>query len=155
MRIDAPCHPLAVELGSADFDAGNIPSITLFVNCYKGLSVDKDIFRLSVRPVHFSKSIIPPTPIFSVGPIRQWQKYARHIRTSTRPMHFQPIPLPIPLPIILPAALPIPLSFPVSVSIAIPFYNVTIYTGAPMQKGNSRNTEGHSPRSCFRNTMAT
>jgi len=47
------CHALAIELGSSDFDSGNIPSITTLVSCCQGLiSVDKE--GSTVRLIHFT-----------------------------------------------------------------------------------------------------
>jgi len=34
---DQLCHALAIELGSADFNPGNIPSIATLVSCCQGL----------------------------------------------------------------------------------------------------------------------
>ncbi|RPB03811.1 hypothetical protein L873DRAFT_100552 [Choiromyces venosus 120613-1] len=43
LRADELCHALAVELGSTDFNAGNVPSIATLVNCCQGLiTVDKE-----------------------------------------------------------------------------------------------------------------
>ena len=36
-RVDELCHALAVQLGSTDFDVGNIPSMSTLVNCCQGL----------------------------------------------------------------------------------------------------------------------
>ena len=33
LRADELCHVLAIQLGSTDFDGGNIPSISTLVNC--------------------------------------------------------------------------------------------------------------------------
>jgi len=53
LRADELCHALAVELGSRDFDEGNIPSITTLVGCCQGLiTVDKE--GSTVRLVHFT-----------------------------------------------------------------------------------------------------
>ena len=55
LRADELCHALAIELGSTDFNAGNIPSIVTLVSCCQGLiSVDKDAFRPRVRLIHFT-----------------------------------------------------------------------------------------------------
>jgi len=52
-RADELCHALAVELGSTDFDVGNIPSISTLVNCCQGLiTVDKE--ASTVRLIHFT-----------------------------------------------------------------------------------------------------
>jgi len=53
LRADELCHALAVELGSTDFDVGNIPSISTLVSCCQGLiTVDKE--ASTVRLVHFT-----------------------------------------------------------------------------------------------------
>ena len=50
---DAPCHALAIELGSTDFNAGSIPSISTLVSCFQGLiTVDKE--ESGVRLIHFT-----------------------------------------------------------------------------------------------------
>ena len=55
LRADELCHALSMELGSTDFNAGNIPSIVTLVSCCQGLiSVDKDAFRPRVRLIHFT-----------------------------------------------------------------------------------------------------
>ena len=47
------CHALAVQLGSTDFDVGNIPSMSTLVNCCQGLiTVDKE--GSTVRLIHFT-----------------------------------------------------------------------------------------------------
>ena len=47
------CHALAIELGSKDFDAGNIPSIMTLVGCCQGLIiVDKEESKM--RLIHFT-----------------------------------------------------------------------------------------------------
>jgi len=53
LRADELCNALAVQLGSADFDAGNIPSMSTLVNCCQGLiTVDKE--ASTVRLIHFT-----------------------------------------------------------------------------------------------------
>jgi len=53
LRADELCHALAVELGSTDFDVGNIPSMSTLVNCCQGLiTVDKE--ESTVRLIHFT-----------------------------------------------------------------------------------------------------
>ena len=50
---DELCHALAVELGSTDFNAANIPSIMTLVSCCQGLiTVDKE--KSTVRLIHFT-----------------------------------------------------------------------------------------------------
>ena len=47
------CHALAVQLGSTEFDVGNIPSMSTLVNCCQGLiTVDKE--ASTVRLIHFT-----------------------------------------------------------------------------------------------------
>ena len=47
------CHALAIELGSTDFNADNIPSITTLVGCCQGLvTVDKE--ESNVQLIHFT-----------------------------------------------------------------------------------------------------
>ena len=53
LRADELCHALAVELGSTDFDFGNVPSMSTLVNCCQGLiTVDKE--GSTVRLIHFT-----------------------------------------------------------------------------------------------------
>ena len=53
LRADELCHALAVQLGSTDFDVGNIPSMPTLVNCCQGLiTVDKE--ASTVRLIHFT-----------------------------------------------------------------------------------------------------
>ena len=53
LGADELCQALAVELGSTDFNADNIPSISTLVNCCQGLiTVDKG--ASTVRLVHFT-----------------------------------------------------------------------------------------------------
>ena len=52
-RADELYHALAVQPGSTDFNAGNIPSMSTLVNCYQGLiTVDKE--ASTVRLIHFT-----------------------------------------------------------------------------------------------------
>jgi len=52
-QADELCYALAVELGSTDFDPGNIPSISTLVSCCQGLiTVDKE--ASTVRLIHFT-----------------------------------------------------------------------------------------------------
>jgi len=53
LRADELCHALAVELGSTDFSAGNIPSmLTLVGSCQGLITVDKE--ASTVRLIHFT-----------------------------------------------------------------------------------------------------
>ena len=53
LSADELCHALAVQVGSADFDVGSIPSMPTLVNCCQGLiTVDKE--ASTVRLIHFT-----------------------------------------------------------------------------------------------------
>ena len=53
LQADELCHALAVELGSTDFNTGNVPSISILVSCCQGLiTVDKE--ASTVRLIHFT-----------------------------------------------------------------------------------------------------
>jgi len=53
LRADELCHALAIELGSRDFNSGNLPSISTLVGCCQGLiTVDKE--ESTVRLIHFT-----------------------------------------------------------------------------------------------------
>jgi len=53
LQADELCYALAVQLGSTDFDVGNIPSISTLVNCCQGLiTIDKE--ASTVRLIHFT-----------------------------------------------------------------------------------------------------
>jgi len=53
LRADELCHALAVQLGSMDFDASNIPSMSTLLSCCQGLiTVDKE--ASTVRLIHFT-----------------------------------------------------------------------------------------------------
>ena len=53
LQVDELCYALAVQLGSADFDVGNIPSMSTLVNCCQGLIiVDKE--ASTIRLIHFT-----------------------------------------------------------------------------------------------------
>jgi len=52
-RADELCDALAVQLGSTDFDVGNIPSISTLVNCCQGL-ITGDKKASTVRLIHFT-----------------------------------------------------------------------------------------------------
>jgi len=53
LEADALCYALGVELGSMDFNAGNVPSISAIVGCCQGLvTVDKE--ASTVRLIHFT-----------------------------------------------------------------------------------------------------
>ena len=66
LRVDELCYALAVELGSTNFNADNIPSTSTLVSCCQGLiTVDKE--ASTVRLIHFTlQDHLPPRPdIFS------------------------------------------------------------------------------------------
>ena len=53
LRADELCYALAVQLGSTNFDVGNIPSMSTLMNCCQGLiTVDKE--ASTVRLIHFT-----------------------------------------------------------------------------------------------------
>jgi len=53
LQANEVCHALAVQLGSTDFDARNIPSMSTLLNCCQGLiTVDKE--ASTVRLIHFT-----------------------------------------------------------------------------------------------------
>jgi len=53
LQVNELCHALAVQLGSTNFDVGNIPSMSTLVNCCQGLvTVDKE--ASTVRLIHFT-----------------------------------------------------------------------------------------------------
>ena len=53
LKADELCHALAIELGSRNFNSGNVPSISTLVGCCQGLmNVDKEVS--TVRLIHFT-----------------------------------------------------------------------------------------------------
>ena len=53
LMADGLCHALAIELGSANFHAENVPSISTLISCCQGLiTVDKE--ASTVRLIHFT-----------------------------------------------------------------------------------------------------
>ena len=67
LRVDELCHALAVELGSADFDVDNVPSISTVLSCCQGLiSVDEE--ESTVRLINYTllKYFSSSPGIFSV-----------------------------------------------------------------------------------------
>ena len=53
LRADELCHALAVEIASADFNIGNVPSMSTLVACCQGLiTVDKE--ASIVRLIYFT-----------------------------------------------------------------------------------------------------
>jgi len=51
LRVDELCHALAIELGSKDFNAENVPSFSTLVSCCQGLiTVEKE--TSTVRLIH-------------------------------------------------------------------------------------------------------
>jgi len=53
LQADELCHALAVQLGSTDFDVGNIPSMSTLVNSCQGL-ITVDMEASTVRLIHFT-----------------------------------------------------------------------------------------------------
>jgi len=53
LNVDEICHALAVEAGSADINAKNVPSIRTLLNCCQGLAV-VDKGSSIVRLIHFT-----------------------------------------------------------------------------------------------------
>jgi len=50
---DEPCHTLAVQIGSTDFNVGNISSMSTLVNCcHRLITVNKE--ASTVRLIHFT-----------------------------------------------------------------------------------------------------
>ena len=68
LTADDLCHALAIELGSTDFNASNIPSITTLANCCQGLiTVNKE--ASAVRLIHFTlKDYLSAHPDIFSGP---------------------------------------------------------------------------------------
>ena len=53
LKVDELCHALAVELGSTDFSAGNVLSVSTLVSSCQGLiTVDKEVS--TIRLIHFT-----------------------------------------------------------------------------------------------------
>jgi len=53
LKVDELCHALGVEIGSADLDSDNVPSIGTLLACCQGLvAVDKE--ASTIRLVHFT-----------------------------------------------------------------------------------------------------
>ena len=53
LQVDELCHALAVEIGAADFDSENAPSIGAVLSCCQGLiTIDKE--ASTVRLIHFT-----------------------------------------------------------------------------------------------------
>ena len=53
LMADELCHALAVEPGSTDFNADNVPSTSILVSCCQGLiTIDKE--ASTVRLIHFT-----------------------------------------------------------------------------------------------------
>jgi len=76
LSADELCHALAIELGSTDLNAGNIPSISTLVGCCQGLiAVDKE--ASTVRLIHFTlREYLSARPDIFTRPTRQWQRSA-------------------------------------------------------------------------------
>jgi len=53
LKVDELCHALGVEIGSAELDGDNVPSIGTLLTCCQGLvSIDKE--ASTVRLIHFT-----------------------------------------------------------------------------------------------------
>jgi len=53
LKVDELCHALGVEIGSADFDIDNVPSIETVLGCCQGLvAVDKE--ASTIRLIHLT-----------------------------------------------------------------------------------------------------
>ena len=52
LQVDELCHALAVEIGEADFDPENIPSIDTLLDCCQGL-ITVDAEPSTVRLIHY------------------------------------------------------------------------------------------------------
>ena len=68
MTTDELCHALAVELGSKDFNTGNVPLISTLVSCSQGLiAIDKE--TSTVRLIHLTvKNYLSDRPDLFSGP---------------------------------------------------------------------------------------
>jgi len=71
LGVDELCHALAVQLGSTDYDVGNIPSLSTLVSCCQGLiTADKE--TPTVRLIHFTlQEYLCLILIYSVALTRQ------------------------------------------------------------------------------------
>ena len=76
LLADELCHALAVELGSTNFSAGNIPSVSTLIGSCQGLiAVDKE--ASTVRLIHFTlQEYFSAHPDIFSRPIQQSQKSA-------------------------------------------------------------------------------
>ena len=68
LRADELCHAMAVELGSTDFNAENVPSTSTLMSCCQGLiTVDKE--KSTVRLIHFTlKEYLSARPDIFIRP---------------------------------------------------------------------------------------
>jgi len=67
LRVDELCHALAVELGSTDFNAGNVPSISTVVGCCQGLiSVDEETSTVRLINLTLQEYLFSSPGIFLV-----------------------------------------------------------------------------------------
>ena len=66
LRADELCHALAIELGSTNFNADNVPSMSTLVGCCQGL-ITVDAEASTVRLIHFTlqEYLSTSTDIFS------------------------------------------------------------------------------------------
>jgi len=82
LRADELCRALAIELGSRDFNSGNLPSISTLVGCGQGLiAVEKE--ESTVRLIHFTlqeyPSAHPDTSVRRISPAMRLLK-RRHTK---------------------------------------------------------------------------
>jgi len=90
------CNALAIELGSTDFNAGNIPPITTVVSCCQGLiTVDKK--ASTVRLIHFTlKEYLSARPDIFSGPHSAMAEIcltylnSQHVKAISDPSTFAP-----------------------------------------------------------------
>ena len=76
LKVDELCHALAVEIGAADFDSGNVPSIGTLLECCQGLiTVDKEASTVRLITLQ-SRNIFALIQTSSVNLNRYLQKPA-------------------------------------------------------------------------------
>jgi len=68
-----------IDLGSLDFNARNIPSITVWVSCYPGLMSWIGTHQRYDWYILLCKCIFPPILILLLHRTRQWYRYTWHI----------------------------------------------------------------------------
>ena len=100
LRVEELCHALGVELGSKDFNAGNVPSVSTLLSCCQGLiTVDKEtsvvrLIHLTVKEYLSARSYISNTPHATMAEICLTYLISKQVKAlSTRPfaaIHDQP-----------------------------------------------------------------